>query len=226
VGDVAAFDFDGTLTNGGSVIPFLSTVTSGRKVLAAVVALAPRLLHGAVASGATADEAKQELFERVLAGLPADQVEVVGAEFARRHLERRLRPEVKRRLEWHRDRGDRVVVVSASPEVYVAPAARLLGADGAVATRLEVVDGALTGRYDGANCRGEEKLRRVREWADAADERPGRIWAYGNSRGDLHLLEAADVGVNLGRLGRFSHLRAFPSLAEASASGPSGGAAA
>jgi phosphatidylglycerophosphatase C len=138
----------------------------------------------------------------------------VGTEFARHHLEQHLRPEVKRRLDWHRDRGDRVVVVSASPEAYVAPAARLLGADGAVATRLEVAGGALTGRYDGANCRGEEKLRRLTAWVADAPEQPVRTWTYGNSRGDLRMLAAADVGVNLGRLGRFGRLRPFPTLAQ------------
>ena len=71
-----------------------------------------------------------------------------------------------------------------------------------IATLLEVDDaGRLTGRYEGANCRGEEKIRRLRLWmADAGMER-AHLWAYGNSRGDLRMLRAADTGVNVGRLG-------------------------
>jgi hypothetical protein len=38
------------------------------------------------------------------------------------------------------------------------------------------------------------------------------LWAYGNGRGDLRLLNAADHGVNAGRLGRFGRLHRFPSL--------------
>lgn len=211
--DVAAFDFDGTLTNGGSVVPFLVSVASRLRVLATLGALAPALAWGGLASGPAADAVKERVFEWVLGGIPARRVEAGGAEFARRHLARRLRPEVKERLDWHRSRGDRVVVVSASPEVYVGPAGRLLGVDGVIATRLEVSDGMLTGRYEGANCRGEEKVRRFREWIEAGPGHPARIWAYGNSRGDLRLLTAADVGVNLGRLGRLGWLRGFPSLA-------------
>ncbi len=220
--DVAAFDFDGTLTTGGSVLPFLAAVTSRRRVAAATARLAPRLVAAAVAGGAAADSAKERLFEQVLAGVPATRAGAVGAEFARRHLERRLRPEVVARLEWHRDRGDRVVVVSASPEAYVGPAARLLGADGVLATRLADRDGRLTGRYEGGNCRGEEKLRRLREWIVETGDPPGLLWAYGNSRGDLRLLSAADVGVNLGRLGRLGRLRAFPSLSALAAGGAGG----
>ena len=68
----------------------------------------------------------------------------------------------------------------------------------------------MTGRYEGANCRGEEKVRRLRGWIDGREEAPARLWAYGNSRGDLRMLAAADVGVNVGRLGRLGRLRAFP----------------
>ncbi len=149
--------------------------------------------------------------------MPAGRLEEVGAEFGPAHLARRLRPEVKRRLEWHKERGDRVVVVSASLEAYVAAAGRILGADGVVATRLEVAGATLTGRYEGANCRGAEKLRRLRQWAETEGGHPEHVWAYGNSRGDLRMLGAADIGVNVGRLGRFGRLRAFPSLAALSA---------
>jgi phosphatidylglycerophosphatase C len=212
--DVAAFDFDGTLTNGGSVFDFLTAVSGRRTVLTAAAALAPRLAHAAVVGGTVADDTKQELFVRVLAGVDADFVDQVGAEFAVSHLAAHVRPEVRRRLDWHRGRGDQVVVVSASPEVYVSVAAERLAADGAVATRLAVADGRLTGRYDGANCRGEEKIRRLRLWMAEAGLDGTRLWAYGNSRGDLRMLRAADTGVDVGRLGRFGRLRAFKGLDE------------
>jgi phosphatidylglycerophosphatase C len=208
---VAAFDFDGTLTTGGSVFEFLSAVAGRRPVYSAAVSLSPRLAHAALAGGTVADSTKEQFFERVLAGTPVERLEEVAAEFAPVHLARHQRPEVRARLDWHRHRGDRVVVVSASPDAYVRIAAALLGADGVVATRLAVADGLLTGRYEGANCRGEEKVRRLRQWVDA-EEADGTLWAYGNSRGDLRMLRAADVGVNVGRLGRLSRLRAFPGL--------------
>ncbi len=211
--DVAAFDFDGTLTEGGSVLDFLIALRGLRTVVAATAVLAPRLAHGALAGGTVADETKELLFRRTLGGVALSRVDEVSDRFARHHLARHLRTDVRGRFDWHRDRGDRVVVVSASPEVYVRVAATLLGADGVVATGLAVGDGGvLTGRYQGANCRGEEKLRRLRAWMDDTGADPDRLWAYGNSRGDLRMLRAADVGVNVGRLGRFGRLREFPGL--------------
>jgi len=213
--DVAAFDFDGTLTDGGSVFEFLTDVSGRQAVLRACAALSPGLAMAAVAGGSVADDVKEELFVRVLGGVDAAYVDQVGAEFAVSHLAAHVRPEVRRRLDWHRGRGDRVVVVSASLDVYVRVAAERLAADGAIATRLEVdTAGRLTGRYDGGNCRGEEKVRRLRLWMAEAGVEGARLWAYGNSRGDLRMLRAADVGVNVGRLGRFSRLRDFKELDE------------
>jgi phosphatidylglycerophosphatase C len=168
--------------------------------------------------GAAADQSKELLFRRTLGGVASSRADEVSDRFARHHLARHLRADVRSRFDWHRDRGDRVVIVSASPEVYVRVAGAVLGADGVVATRLAVDDrGVLTGHYEGANCRGEEKLRRLRAWMDGTGTDPDRLWAYGNSRGDLRMLRAADVGVNVGRLGRLGRLRDFPGLGGAPA---------
>ena len=153
--DVAAFDFDGTLAEGGSVFGYLSALRGSVVVASAALVFAPRLVHAALAAGTVADRTKELLFERVLAGVDLDRAEEVGAAFARSHLDHHLRPSVRPRFDWHRRRGDRVVIVSASPDLYVGPAGERLGADGVVATRLAVSDqGRLTGRYEGANCRG------------------------------------------------------------------------
>ena len=73
----------------------------------------------------------------------------------------------------------------------------------------------LAGHYEGANCRGEEKLARLERWREQLDEGHGVVlWAYGNSRGDQRMLEAADHPVYVGKLGVLSPLRRFPRLSE------------
>jgi phosphatidylglycerophosphatase C len=220
---VAAFDFDGTLTDGGSVFPFLVALRGLWPVLRAVVRLSPALLHAAIAGGTAADDAKEKLFIRLLGGMPVDEVDRRATEFAHRHLQRHLRDDARRRLEWHRNQGHYTVIVSASPECYVSPAGAELGVDGVVATRLAVGGGGLlAGGYEGKNNRGAEKyarlvghLRAVGPPPDPSGAQP-ILWAYGNSRGDLRLLNAADHGVDVGRLGRFGRLRRFPRLAQVS----------
>ncbi len=213
---VAAFDFDGTLTHGGSVVPFLFRVRGVLPVALALLHDLPRLGHASIVGGTASDDAKEALFMRLLAGLPVGELDRIGAEFAETHLRRRLRPDARERLEWHRDQGHRVVVVSASPECYVRPAAALLGADAALATRLAVGGDLLTGRYEGKNCRGAEKYARLMGWVRSQGLGAAQpvLWAYGNSRGDRRLLDAADHGVDAGRLGRFGWLSRYPRLAD------------
>jgi phosphatidylglycerophosphatase C len=221
---VAAFDFDGTLTDAGSVYPFLVALRGSWAVLRAVGRLSPELARAGVTGGSAADHVKEKLFHRLLGGLSVAEVDRQGAAFAHRHLARHLRTDTQQRLEWHRRQGHYTVIVSASPECYVRPAGTELGADGVVATRLAVGGGGLlTGGYEGKNCRGAEKYARliVHLRAQGLLTRSGAeqpvLWAYGNSRGDLRLLNAADHGVDAGRLGPLGRLRHFPKLADVEA---------
>lgn len=187
----------------------------------AALAELPKLVVAAVLGGDRGDVAKEALFARVLSGLALDDVTKTSAEFGRAHFYDRQRDDVVSRLRWHLARGDKVAIVSASPELYLHPVAELLGVHGLIATRL-AVDGAgnLTGRYNGKNCRGEEKIARLKEWSRSSEPSVAPfIWAYGNSAGDRELLAGADVGVNTGRLGVFGRLRRFARMRDVEAAG-------
>ena len=120
----------------------------------------PPSLRAAITGGTAADEVKEKLFTRLLGGLAVTEVDRRSAVFAHRHLQRHLRDDARRRLEWHRGQGHYTVIVSASPECYVSPAGEELGVDGVVATRLAVGGGGLlTGGYEGKNCRGRREVR-------------------------------------------------------------------
>ena len=81
-----------------------------------------------------------------------------------------------------------MVVVSASPETWIRPWCEAQGME-AIATRLEEREDRLTGKIAGRNCQGEEKVRRVREIIDL--DSYTRIYAYGNSSGDMPMLSLA-----------------------------------
>ncbi len=207
---VAAFDLDGTLTDGGSVSRWLGRVAGTVPTYRAALELALPLTRGALRSGPTADSAKERLFSRLLEGRDAHEVAATSRAFIIEHLEHHARAEVVARLRWHQRQGHATVIVSASPELYVTVVAERLGVDGAIGTRLAIdAAGHLTGRYEGRNCRGEEKARRLEEWLASRGDDP-LLYAYGNSRGDRRLLERADLPFNVGRLGRWGRLRGYP----------------
>jgi HAD superfamily hydrolase (TIGR01490 family) len=193
--DLAVFDLDGTLTRRDTMLPFLALVGGRRRVAAALVRTAPALARSLL-DRARRDDAKEQLIGLTLAGRRATDVDAAGADYAAHVAETELRPDMVARLRWHLAEGHECVIASASVEAYVVPLARRLGVDRVVATRLEVgADGVLTGRLRGANCRGQEKLRRLAELLGSR----AIGWAYGDSVDDQAMLDRAAHPLVVGR---------------------------
>ncbi len=209
---VAAFDLDGTLSEGGSVFKWLRFLRGDRTTYLASAALALPLLVGAIRSGRWADRAKERLFHKLIAGLDLADVRDRSRIFAVEHFERHGREWMLERLRWHLQQGHSVVLVSASPQIYVDMVAEMLDTSGGLGTRLAVdARDRLTGSYLGKNCRGKEKMRRLAEWIEESHPLGTPVvYAYGNSRGDRRMLGAATFPYNVGHLGRFGALRSFP----------------
>lgn len=194
---VAAFDVDGTLTTRDCVTPFLFRTVRLRAAHALV------RNPGAVL-GALAHRDRDRLKEVVctaFTGMDGAALDAAGERFAREIEQRWLRDDTVARLRRHRELGHRVVLASASLEPYLVPFGRSLGVEGVVCTRLERDEqGLLTGRLDGANCRGPEKARRLESWLLANDLIDATLWAYGDSAGDDELLARADHPIRVGRV--------------------------
>ena len=198
---VAAFDVDGTLTQRDTLLPFLQRLC-GTQRLARALARHGVALSAMVVGRAERDTVKDLLLARLLAGWDAAEVRSAGVAYAGFLADAdRLRPDTLARLHQHRAAGHRVVLVSASPEVYLGPLGRHLEVDAVLCTTLEEgPDGRLTGRLAGRNCRGPEKVVRLETWlaGQAAGEATGDqpyLYAYGDSAGDRELLARADVGI-------------------------------
>jgi HAD superfamily hydrolase (TIGR01490 family) len=127
---------------------------------------------------------------KFLAGLPEVDLCRLGESFANGVLPGLVRPAALTRIAWHREQGHRLVLVSASLEAYLEPWGRQAGFDDILATRLESINGRLTGRFAGPNCRDAEKVVRLRELVGPIDGVV--LHAYGDSRGDRELLAVAD----------------------------------
>lgn len=195
---LAAFDLDKTLTTRDCVVPFLRQVAGTWPVLRRMSTDRDAI---AALVGRDRDRLKAASARAVFAGRRLADVEREAWVFARRVHTSSMRRETVDRFRDHLDAGDAVVVVSASFEIYVAELVRVLGGDDALATRLEVVDGRLTGRLDGANCRGPEKVARVEEYLAVRGwtRDDVELVAYGDSAGDRELLAFADEAHWTGR---------------------------
>jgi phosphatidylglycerophosphatase C len=183
---VVAFDLDGTLTTKDTLTQFLIWRAGYAKAFFKALLLLPYFLGFAVGL-VSRGRLKQAALRRFIKGVPAETMEMESQRFAKQVMPGLLRPEGLAALRSHVKAGDQVFVVTASPE-FVSWAWTFKENVELVATRLEISSGRMTGRLDGINCRGLEKIRRLSEHLG---EPVVLDVAYGDSAGDTEMLAAA-----------------------------------
>jgi len=102
-----------------------------------------------------------------------------------------MQPEARALVQQHQRQGDLVALVTATNAFVTAPIARAFGIDHLVATQVEEIDGAYTGRPLGTPSFREGKLVRTDEWLHSLGHTFGqftRTWFYSDSHNDLPLL--------------------------------------
>ena len=213
--NISAFDFDGTLTTRDTLLLFIRHARGWWALFGGLLLFSPLLvlmkLHLAD-NGRT----KERLFRHYFRGMLERDFDALCQSFARSHTHV-LRTAGLRTVQQALDRGDRVVILSASIDRWVEACLRQFLVSSSqfqvLGTEIEVADGRLTGRFATPNCYGPEKVRRLKEFlkevsprgdvegatkvsprgdVEGALEGTPFIIAYGDSRGDKELLDYAD----------------------------------
>ena len=108
--------------------------------------------------------------------------------FAEKELPGLIRPAALKEIDRLQALGFEIVVISASAENWIRKWSRALSLT-LISTRLEVKNGLITGKIEGRNCHGEQKVARIREKWDL--EEFEEIYVYGDSPGDKPMLALA-----------------------------------
>ena len=110
----------------------------------------------------------------------------------------RLYPQMLALAYEHQDSGRRVYIVTAASQEMAALLTYVLGFDGAIGSRSEVVDGVYTGRPGGPFTYREGKAQAIRALAAEEGIDLEASWAYSDSESDLPMLRAVGhpVAVN------------------------------
>ncbi|MGB0582322.1 MAG: HAD-IB family hydrolase [Limisphaerales bacterium] len=185
---IAVFDFDGTITYADSFLPFLRQCAGFMGFWFRMVLLFPVLVFQSIGMMPN-DRAKARVLKSFIRDRDREWMEDRTVAFMPR-LTRLLNPIAMERLNWHRDEGHRLILLSASPENYLQRWAIAEGFESVLATRLEEEDGSYTGSIDGANCHGAEKVVRLK--AELGDLSQYEIYSYGDSKSDKILLNLID----------------------------------
>ncbi|EKT53588.1 HAD family hydrolase [Providencia sneebia] len=184
---LSVFDFDGTLTYHDSFIPFLKFAFGKYHFSRKIIRLVLPTLKCARRK-LTRDELKEVLIKTFLTGIDEKWLIEKAEQFCQIYWPKLMRPSGLRGVTAEIESGAEVTICSASPSLVLKPFAQRLGIK-LISTELEIVDGKLTGNLVGKNCRREEKIKRLEHVYGDLSQYHLRAW--GDSRGDFELLQAA-----------------------------------
>ena len=184
---LALFDFDGTITRRDTLFDFIRFYRGEKALFQGLVKLAPVLVS--LKLGLTPNwEAKERVLTHFFGGEPQVAFRQRASDYARHRLPLIIRPSALQEINGLRAARATICVVSASAEDWIQAWCTSLEIQ-LIATRLEVRQQTMTGKIDGKNCNGPEKVRRIREKFDL--EQYPTIYAYGDSKGDREMLAVA-----------------------------------
>ncbi len=189
---LAIFDLDGTLTSRDSFVAYLVTLGWRHRRYSALAGM-PILIAAYLARLMKDYQLKQRLIGAFVAGVDPAVILEHNAWFCERWLPQHLHPVGHRLLQEHLKQQHRVILLSASPDIFVPQIARALGVAEVVCTRVKQVSGIWRGELDGPNCKGAEKLVALQRYLDTTD-RPLGSFSYGDSKSDLTVLSWVEHG--------------------------------
>lgn len=185
---LAIFDFDNTISGRDSLIDFIFHTAGPLKLITGPVYLSCLLiLHqlGLINS----EKTKEIVLSYFFKGWGQKKLNKSASLYAQKYLPAIVRASAMQKIRWHQAQGHKIVIVSASLEIYLAGFCRDINAD-LLATGLEFREGKFTGKLNTPNCKGQEKVRRIQQHYDLKNF--DRIYAYGDSPADLALKSIAD----------------------------------
>jgi len=99
-----------------------------------------------------------------------------------------LFPKAIEKINWHKKKGHRIIVVTASCDAWLGDWTKQMDLE-ILCTEMELTNCVFTGELSKPNCRGKEKVNRVKQHLEL--ESYPEIYAYGNDHGDNQMLAIA-----------------------------------
>jgi putative phosphoserine phosphatase/1-acylglycerol-3-phosphate O-acyltransferase len=184
----AFFDFDGTLIAGYSAEAFVLDAIRRRKVdpqtmVRSLLAGLDMHLRGSDVT------ALMEIAAEAGKGRREEALIELGQRLFRERLAGTVYPEARALVKAHQRKGHTVALASSATRFQAAPLASDLGIEHVLCTKIEVVDGRLTGRVDGPVLWGRNKADAVAGFAAEAGLKLADSYGYANGDEDVEFLE-------------------------------------
>ncbi|WP_017415605.1 HAD-IB family hydrolase [Clostridium tunisiense] len=143
------------------------------------------------------DEKKsKEAFLRFLDGVEEKEVQRIVKDFYREKLSTIIYEDAIKMIKKLKNEGYKIYLISASGEFYLNELYNIKEVDKIIGTRFKVENGVFKSLMEGANCKGEEKIKRLMEELkkDNVEVDFKSSYMFSDSLADLPLLNLVGKG--------------------------------
>ena len=187
--NIALFDFDGTITNEDAFTKFIFFATPKSRLFAGMILLSPVIFLHKIGLFPAA-KIRPLLAKFAFWNRSEKPVFELGEKFALEYLPSVLRQTAMKQINWHKTRGDKIVVVSASLNPYLYFWCLQHNIE-LICSELESKGAVLTGNFLHGDCGGNNKVILINHRIDLS--KFDSVFAYGDTKEDLPMLELAQT---------------------------------
>ncbi|ANJ66020.1 phosphoserine phosphatase [Halothiobacillus diazotrophicus] len=123
---------------------------------------------------------------------PREQLYAWRSQFVNDIIVPMIREPARDLVAHHREKGDELMIISATNAFVTEPIAALFGIEHLLSTRPEIKDDRYTGNYVGTPTFQAGKRVALDEWLNERGVQPTKTWFYSDSRNDIPLLATVD----------------------------------
>jgi phosphatidylglycerophosphatase C len=186
---VAVFDLDGTITRDDTLRLFLRRQFRRLPARPWAALFLPAAIRAAGRDVARRGAMKARMLEIVIGGRTRAALAAEAELFADDLVQSQVKPGAAAAIARHRKAGHRLLLASASPDLWVNPVAARLGFDAVLCTKLGWTrHDRFSGRLDGPNLLHQEKSRAVAAWMAREVGGAAPAFAYTDHHHDLPML--------------------------------------
>lgn len=126
---------------------------------------------------------------------PAEKLSVLHDEFMQKHIKPIMTTKGIEQIQYHRDKGDITVIITATNSFVTGPIAKAFQVDDLIATEPEIIDGRYTGNVAGTPCFQAGKITCLNQWLENTSHDLENSTFYSDSHNDISLLECVTTPV-------------------------------
>ena len=123
------------------------------------------------------------------------QLGELHAEFMEKHIRSAMTEKGLSQIQYHRDKGDITVIITATNSFVTGPIAKAFNVDDLIATDPEIIDGKYTGQVSGTPCFQGGKITRLNQWLENTSHNLKGSTFYSDSHNDIPLLELVTIPI-------------------------------